>query len=78
MAMPRGEYPLQDHPEVRAALVYAAEDELFDPAFERFMAEDVLDIEPIELQSGHFPMVEDPSAVARLLDGLVSERAGPT
>lgn len=75
MAMPRGEYPLRDHPEVRAALVYAAEDELFDPAFERFMAEEVLNIEPIELQSGHFPMVEDPPAVARLLDRLASEPA---
>jgi pimeloyl-ACP methyl ester carboxylesterase len=73
MAMPRGEYPLQDHPEVRAALVYAAEDELFDPAFERFMAEEALNIEPIELQSGHFPMVEDPPTVARLLDRLASE-----
>jgi pimeloyl-ACP methyl ester carboxylesterase len=78
MAMPRGEYPLRDHPEVRTVLVYAAEDEFFDPAFERFVAEEVLNIEPIELQSGHFPMVEDPSAVARLLDRLASERAGPT
>jgi pimeloyl-ACP methyl ester carboxylesterase len=75
MAMPQGQYPLREHPEVRAALVYAAEDELFDPAFERFMAEEVLNIEPIELQSGHFPMVEDPPTVARLLDRLASELA---
>lgn len=75
MAMPSGKYPLRDHPEVRTALVYAAEDELFDPAFERFMAKEVLNIEPIELQSGHFPMVEDPPTLAKLLDHLVSELA---
>ena len=41
-------------------LVYAAEDELFEPAFQRFIAEQLLGIEPVELQAGHFPMVEDP------------------
>ena len=72
MAMPPGDYPLQEHPDVPTALVYAAEDEIFEPAFERFMAEELLGIEPIELQSGHFPMVEDPVAVAELLDRLAA------
>lgn len=68
MAMPPGDYPLREHPDVPAALVYAAEDELFEPAFERFMASELLGIEPIELRGGHFLMAEDPGAVADLLD----------
>ena len=73
MAMPPGDYPLSDHPGVPAALIYAAEDEFFEPAFERFMAREMLGIEPIELRSGHFPMVEDPDAVAELLDRSASD-----
>lgn len=73
MAMPADEYPLQEHPEVPTALIYATEDELFEPDFERFIARELLGIEPIELRSGHFPMVEDPEAVARLLDRLASD-----
>ena len=52
----------------RAALIYAAEDEFFQPEFERFMAQDVFGIEPIEIPGGHFPMAEDPAALAELLD----------
>lgn len=70
MAMPPGDYPLQTHPDVPTALVYASEDEFFEPAFERFMAEELLGIEPIELQTGHFPMAEDPVGLANLLDRL--------
>ena len=70
MAMPPDDYPLQEHPDVPTALVYASEDELFEPAFERFIARELLHVDPIELQTGHFPMVEDPDVVAELLDGL--------
>ena len=70
MAMPPGDYPLREHPDVPTALLYAGEDELFEPAFERFMAEELLGIDPIELHSGHFPMVEDPDGLAGLLDDL--------
>ena len=73
MAMPPDDYPLQEHPDVPTALVYAAEDELFEPAFQRFIANELLGIEPIELQAGHFPMVEDPVAVAELLDRLAGD-----
>ena len=61
------------HPDVPTALVYAAEDELFEPAFQRFMAEELLGIQPIEVQTGHFPMVEDPVTVAELLDRLAGD-----
>lgn len=73
MAMPADEYPLREHPEVPTVLIYASQDELFEPDFERFMARELLGIEPIELRSGHFPMVEDPNAVAELLDRLASD-----
>jgi pimeloyl-ACP methyl ester carboxylesterase len=70
MAMPPDDYPLREHPDVPTALIYAAEDELFEPAFERFMAREALGVEPIKLPGGHFPMVEDPEALAELLDRL--------
>jgi pimeloyl-ACP methyl ester carboxylesterase len=72
MAMPPGDYPLREHPDVPTALVYGTEDELFEPAFQRFMAEELLGIEPIGLPGGHFLMVEDPVAVAELLDRLAA------
>jgi pimeloyl-ACP methyl ester carboxylesterase len=73
MAMPPDDYPLRQHPDVPTALVYAAEDEFFEPAFERFMARELLGIEPIELPGGHFPMAEDPRGLAELLDRLARE-----
>lgn len=75
MAMPPDDYPLPEHPDVPAALVYAAEDECFEPDFERFMAREVLGVEPIAFPSGHFPMAEDPAGLAELLDRLASGRA---
>jgi pimeloyl-ACP methyl ester carboxylesterase len=59
-------------------LVYAAEDEFFEPAWERFMARELLGIEPIEIPGGHFPMVEDPDALAGLLDRLARDHIEPS
>jgi pimeloyl-ACP methyl ester carboxylesterase len=70
MAMPPDEYPLREHPDTPTSLIYAADDELFEPSFERFVARDVLSIDPIELPGGHFQMLEDPDALAELLDRL--------
>jgi pimeloyl-ACP methyl ester carboxylesterase len=72
MAMPEEEYPLDRPPGNRAVLIYAAEDELFEPAWERFMASEVLGVEPIETPGGHFPMAEDPEALAELLDRVAT------
>jgi pimeloyl-ACP methyl ester carboxylesterase len=72
MAMPQGDYPLPAHPENSTVLIYAAEDELFDPDWERFMARELLGVESIEIPTGHFPMVEDPDALAELLDRAAS------
>ena len=70
MAPPAGEYPLPRHPDIPTVLVYAADDELFEPAWERFMARELLGVEPIEIPGGHFPMAEAPDALAALLDRL--------
>lgn len=71
MAPPAGKYPLPGPPAVPTELVYAADDEIFEPAWERFMAREALGIEPIEIPGGHFPMAEDPDALASLLDRLI-------
>jgi pimeloyl-ACP methyl ester carboxylesterase len=67
-----GEYPLGQHPNVPAALIYATNDEFFTPEWERFVARELLGVEPIAIPGGHFPMVEDPDALADLLDRLAS------
>jgi pimeloyl-ACP methyl ester carboxylesterase len=72
MAMPEDDYPLAAHPDNRTVLIYAAEDELFEPGWERFMAWELLGVEPIEIPGGHFPMAQDPDALAELLDWVVS------
>ena len=69
-APPAGAYPLEAHPEIATALVYATDDEFFEPAWERFVARQVLGVDPIEIPGGHFPMLEDPDALAGLLDRL--------
>lgn len=73
---PPDEFPLPGHPDIPTVLVYAREDELFEPAWERFMARELLGIEPIEIPAGHSPMVEDPASLAELLDRLEREHMG--
>jgi pimeloyl-ACP methyl ester carboxylesterase len=68
-----GAYPLAGQPDVRTALVYATEDEFFEPAWERWVARERLGVEPIEMPCGHFPMLECPDALADVLSGLAAE-----
>jgi pimeloyl-ACP methyl ester carboxylesterase len=70
MAMPQDDYPLSAPPANQTVLISAAEDELFEPEWERFMARELLGVEPIETPTGHFPMAEEPDALAELLDGV--------
>jgi len=65
-----GPYPLERHPAVPTSLVYTTEDEFFTPEWERYVAQELLGVEPIELPGGHFPMAEDPEGLAALLDQL--------
>jgi pimeloyl-ACP methyl ester carboxylesterase len=60
----RAQYPLRGHPDLPTVLIYATDDEIFEPAWERFMARQLLGIEPIEIAGGHFPMVEGPRGLA--------------
>ena len=76
MAPPAGDYPLAGPPAIPTVLVYAADDEFFEPAWERFMARELLGVEPIEIPGGHFPMAENPNELADLLDRLAREHAG--
>jgi pimeloyl-ACP methyl ester carboxylesterase len=69
-AFPAGDYPVAVHPEVQTALIYTTDDEFFNPDWERFVGHHLLGVEPIELPGGHFPMQQDPDAVADLLDQL--------
>ena len=46
----------------------------FRREWERFIAREVLHVEPIEIPGGHFPMLEDPAALATLLDRLAGAR----
>ncbi len=62
-----GDYPLSEHPDVPTALVYATDDEFFEPEWERWAAAEVLGVEPIEIEGGHFPMLEAPVQLAELL-----------
>jgi pimeloyl-ACP methyl ester carboxylesterase len=75
MSPPPDEFPLDGHPDVPTILIYAAEDEFFNPEWERVMAREVLHVEPLEIPGGHFPMAEDPAALAELLASL-SARPG--
>jgi pimeloyl-ACP methyl ester carboxylesterase len=65
-----GEYPLTTHPDIPARLVYCADDEFFQPDWERWTARNVLDTEPIELEGGHFPMLADPEGLAGAIRAL--------
>jgi dienelactone hydrolase len=76
MALPRGPFPLRGPPDVPTALVYAAADEVFEPAWERFMAREVLHVDALEIPGGHFPMAEDPAALTALLERLAADRLG--
>ena len=76
-AAPAGDYPLSSHPAVPTALIYTTDDEFFTPEWERFVAEQLLGVAPIELPGGHFPMLEDPDLLADVLDRLAADAAPP-
>jgi hypothetical protein len=44
-------------PARNTTLIYAADEEFFEPEWERFIARELLGAEPIEIPGGHFPML---------------------
>jgi pimeloyl-ACP methyl ester carboxylesterase len=66
---PPDAYPLTAPPDVPTSVVYARYDEFFDPVWSRWVAREVAGVEPIELDTGHFPMLEDPDRLAAVLLG---------
>jgi pimeloyl-ACP methyl ester carboxylesterase len=69
---PSDPYPLSAQPAVPTSLIYATYDEFFDPAWSRWMAREVAGVDPIELETGHFAMLEAPDDVAGILLQRVS------
>ena len=61
--------PLEKWPDCELVSIVCTEDELLDPAWSRRIARDVLEVEPLELPGGHFPMLGIP---ADLADALTS------
>ncbi|HEY1833827.1 MAG TPA: alpha/beta hydrolase [Solirubrobacteraceae bacterium] len=61
-------YPLQAPPDTHSLFLYAREDELFDDNWSRWIAQAMLGVEPRELPSGHFPMLEQTALLADELE----------
>jgi pimeloyl-ACP methyl ester carboxylesterase len=54
----------------RRVYVVCARDAVIRPDWQRHLARDVLEVEPIELDAGHSPMLSHPRELAALLDSL--------
>ena len=63
--------PLATLPAVDSVFVVCADDYAIPPEFQRRMARDELGVEPIELQSGHSPMLTVPRELADALESLL-------
>lgn len=68
-------YPLAEQPAVAAVLVLAREDEFFEPEWSRRASSAALGVDAVEMDTGHFPMVETPDELAGLLDAQLTKGA---
>lgn len=66
-----GDYPLKRRPRGRSSYIVATEDRAVFVGWARRAAERRLGTEPLEIATGHSPMLSRPSDLANLLDGLV-------
>jgi pimeloyl-ACP methyl ester carboxylesterase len=71
-----GAYPLEGPPIIPSLYLYASEDEFFTPESRRWAARHVFGLEPVELEGGHFPMLESASALADLLEARLEPEQG--
>lgn len=58
----------------RSAYVLCDEDEFAPLEWSRWAARELLGVEPVELRGGHFPMLEQPAALADALERLLEDR----
>ncbi len=59
-------------PPVRAVSIIGTRDGGLSPEWSRVVARERLGVAPIELDTGHFPMISDPEALADALDAVSS------
>jgi pimeloyl-ACP methyl ester carboxylesterase len=72
-----GTYPVPARARLPTIYIYTTEDEFFTPEPRRWAARNLFALEPIEMDGGHFPMLERPSELADLLvASLESSRDG--
>lgn len=75
-AFPADKYPLEKQPAVPTSVIYARHDEFFDPDWSRWLARNVVHVEPIELDTGHFPMIESPDVLSEVLRTRTTSSSG--
>jgi pimeloyl-ACP methyl ester carboxylesterase len=66
-------YPIAGHPDVPAAFVLARHDEFFVADWSRAAARAVVGTEAVEIDSGHFPMIEAQDALASVLERFAGD-----
>jgi pimeloyl-ACP methyl ester carboxylesterase len=64
--------PLEALPDIPRAYIVCSSDCVIPPKFQRSLAREELGVEPIELDSGHSPMLTCPGELAEILDRLAS------
>ena len=65
--------PLEALPETRCAYILAQDDPAVRPEWSRQVATEQLGVQPIELDGGHFPMLDQPKLLADTLELEVSK-----
>lgn len=62
--------PLASMPDVESRAIVCAKDRTISPVWQRRVARERLDVEPIEIDAGHCPMTSRPDALAAILAEL--------
>lgn len=60
-------------PNVRSVSIIGAHDAVVNPEWSRVVARERLGVAPVELSTGHMPMITDPEALADALDAVSSD-----